>query len=527
MKTTIAILCLLSLFTALYTIPITFSEREIDFGVVEIHQPQTATIWLKNASGEQQIVAISSIMQEFAVSDTLLHIAAADSMFLSVTFTGMTNIHYRSILVFTNQIHTTPAYIPVSAEAHLSDDIYSTTYDLYDTQLKTALFELVDDHSHISYDAARLQMFSNIENHAGIVECIYTGLLVETMVIPSASVMNTEHAWPQSMGASERPARTDLHHLFPTQSSANSIRSNLPYGVVQGTPTWESNGSKRGFNDQGMIVFEPRDETKGVVSRALLYFAVRYGNPFAPFFDYKEAVVKSWNRNFAVTERELNRNTKVAQIQDKRNPFIDHPAFADRIFSIATDTDRPPTNDLVYQAAIYYEHTGIFTIPLYNNGSESISISQVEIGVQDMILVEHTPLILSQEIGSVDINILSTLSETVTISLHTNIGVYQISLSQYIVNDTDDTLPPQNLFNFSVYPNPAKDVFKVKINRTETLSTDAHLSVYNIKGQQILTREIFLNETEIKMPDALSNGIYFIRIQNGEVSKTGKFLYMK
>ena len=49
--------------------------------------------------------------------------------------------------------------------------------------------------------------------------------------------MNTEHTWPQSKGATGA-AKSDLHHLFPTDSKANSIRGNHPFGIVTGAVSW-------------------------------------------------------------------------------------------------------------------------------------------------------------------------------------------------------------------------------------------------------------------------------------------------
>ncbi|NBV31175.1 MAG: hypothetical protein EBR93_01340, partial [Bacteroidetes bacterium] len=70
-----------------------------------------------------------------------------------------------------------------------------------------------------SYDTARDYMFSDVENNSSIVECIYTG---KTVIIDPNEAdptgyaftnfnFNTEHIYPQSKGASESPARSDLH----------------------------------------------------------------------------------------------------------------------------------------------------------------------------------------------------------------------------------------------------------------------------------------------------------------------------
>ena len=72
--------------------------------------------------------------------------------------------------------------------------------------------------------------------------------------------INTEHIWPQSYFDEKYPMRSDLHHLRPTFTKPNSMRSNYSFAEV---PDWDystSAGSKRGYNK-----FEPSDAVKGDV----------------------------------------------------------------------------------------------------------------------------------------------------------------------------------------------------------------------------------------------------------------------
>src|SRR5690606_18193538 len=54
-------------------------------------------------------------------------------------------------------------------------------------------------------------------------------------VIPNSNHVNTEHTWPQSkfLQAPKGFMKTDIHHLYPTDSKANSIRGNHPFGEVE------------------------------------------------------------------------------------------------------------------------------------------------------------------------------------------------------------------------------------------------------------------------------------------------------
>ncbi|MBI2390056.1 MAG: endonuclease [Deltaproteobacteria bacterium] len=143
--------------------------------------------------------------------------------------------------------------------------------------------------------------------------------------------LNKEHTWPQSLGAGSEPARSDLYNLFPTRSDVNSSRGNSPFGVVVRVDRlWDdASGSKVGGDADGLRVFEPRLVHKGNVARAMFYFSIVYSLAI----DSKQEVsLRSWHRLDPVDEAELARADKIAaKYQKNRNPFIDIPAFVDRI----------------------------------------------------------------------------------------------------------------------------------------------------------------------------------------------------
>jgi deoxyribonuclease I len=200
------------------------------------------------------------------------------------------------------------------------------TDGLKDKALIQALHDAYSQHKDLGYNQARKVIFTALDNHDGQVECVYTGREITTDKIPSSNDMNTEHSWPQSKGATG-PAKSDLHHLFPTDSKANAIRGNYPFGEVKNVK-WSQNGSKFGTDANGQLVFEPRDEHKGNVARALFYFSTVYGKPI-PAGD--EAVLKKWNTLDKVDAAEVARNTAIEGYQGNRNPFVDDPTLAERI----------------------------------------------------------------------------------------------------------------------------------------------------------------------------------------------------
>ena len=181
---------------------------------------------------------------------------------------------------------------------------------------------------------------------------------------------NREHLVPQSSFNSAFPMQSDIHHVIPTDGRVNNFRGSLPFGNVDESDSglWISeNGSLRGNSDTNGYsgdMFEPIDEFKGDIARALLYFAIRYedtvdgytsfdmfnGTNDEVFFPWAITVLLDWHNNVdPVDERERLRNNQAYNFQGNANPFVDHPEFANMIWIPMPDTQAPtvPTNLMV------------------------------------------------------------------------------------------------------------------------------------------------------------------------------------
>jgi endonuclease I len=199
---------------------------------------------------------------------------------------------------------------------------------LSDDALEQALRTDHQTHRSVSYERAREAMFSVIDNMGGTVEGVYTGATIQTMGVPDHTVFNTEHTWPRSKGAGSGDAEADLHHLFPTDSRANSRRGNLRFGVVTGTVEWSDGGSMVGPAMNGDQVFEVRPKHRGNTARAMFYFAVIYSDDIP---SDEEAVLRRWHTQDPVNSAEQQRNTAVENVQQSRNRFIGQPDLVPRI----------------------------------------------------------------------------------------------------------------------------------------------------------------------------------------------------
>lgn len=164
------------------------------------------------------------------------------------------------------------------------------------------------------------------------------------------STWNREHIWPDSRGVGQPdqgPDFSDLHHLRAANPSANTSRSNR----------WFDLGGTLGPVTQAPLArltantWEPPDVDKGWIARALLYMATRYDGGETDTTDLvlvetppvstsdnppqmgRKSVLLQWNRQFPPGEWERRRNQIIFErYQGNRNPFIDHPEFADAIY---------------------------------------------------------------------------------------------------------------------------------------------------------------------------------------------------
>ncbi|WP_043930747.1 endonuclease [Bacillus sp. EB01] len=212
--------------------------------------------------------------------------------------------------------------------------------------LKTALHNIIDDHTKISYDGVwdALRKTDEDPNNTNNVILLYTGRSQGKFTNGGdVNDWNREHVWAKSHGdfGTTMGAGTDLHHLRPTDVSVNSSRGNKDFDNG-GTQHTEALGN---YTDSDS--WEPRDSVKGDVARMLFYMAVRYegdsgeldlelnnlvNNGTAPYHG-KQSVLLQWHLEDPVDAFERKRNDIIyAQYQHNRNPFIDHPEWVSLIW---------------------------------------------------------------------------------------------------------------------------------------------------------------------------------------------------
>ena len=216
------------------------------------------------------------------------------------------------------------------------------------------LFEYIQDNYTTtnveSYNSARDILYENIENVNGYVNCIYTDFSVQLNGSdPSTHLyengMNCEHLWPQSLGASGSPMKSDMHHLRPCKSNVNSVRGNKPFNEIDDWSTdswyWLTYASQNiptnninEYSESNSSFFEPREEVKGDIARAMFYFYTIYQNVADDsFFNTQKQILYQWHNDDPVTDQEITRTWNIANYQNNiPNPFIIDDSLIYRIF---------------------------------------------------------------------------------------------------------------------------------------------------------------------------------------------------
>lgn len=193
-------------------------------------------------------------------------------------------------------------------------------------------------------------------------------------------VWNREHVFPVSLGnpnldTSTPSAGTDAHHLRTADVDRNALRGNKKFATGSG------NSAVIGAN------WYPGDEWKGDVARMMMYMYLRYPTQCKPTTVGTGSVVASdpdmiqlflqWNAEDPVSQYEDNRNTYLSTstniyAQGNRNPFIDNPYLATRIWGGQAAQNRWPT---VYLGTDSFDYENAVSIYPNPTTSEKVTIA--------------------------------------------------------------------------------------------------------------------------------------------------------
>ncbi|MDD2798680.1 MAG: endonuclease [Bacteroidales bacterium] len=303
-----------------------------------------------------------------------------------------------------------------SPSAQIPINYYSSAEGKIQATLKTALSNIILTHTERSYANLWTDFQTTDKRADGKVWDIYSITTNYVFVTNQCgnysgegSCYNREHSFPKSWFNDGTPMYTDLFHLYPSDGYVNGRRGNDPFGEVASPSYSSANGySKLGtctFPGYSGSVFEPNDELKGDLARSYFYMVTAYESVL-PSWPGSDQIVKNtypslsawsielflkWSRQDPVSQKEINRNNAIYNIQHNRNPFIDYPQLAENIwgnkqseaFSSLTGIE-----DHLYTPTIYYANSELIiedftsegTISIYNLQGKLIHSSQIFTG---------------------------------------------------------------------------------------------------------------------------------------------------
>ena len=203
---------------------------------------------------------------------------------------------------------------------------------------------------------------------------------------------NREHTYPRSLGnpnLGSSGAGSDAHHLRP---------SDVEYNGQRGSKKFVDGSGNSGDRNGGWF---PGDEWKGDIARMMMYMYLRYDSQCLPSVvgvgsnnntpdDMIDLFLK-WNAEDPVSQIEDNRNTyhgnsSNTYAQGNRNPFIDNPFLATKIWG------NPPSGTQQAEdrwGTLSTPNFGLETVGVYPNptstGTVTLTIPN-EIHIDDIVV---------------------------------------------------------------------------------------------------------------------------------------------
>lgn len=503
-------------------------------------------------SGEQTTISIDIVnstefnttiesIKILKFSDEISHLTTTPILLsanegITITFSANLkhNIHYDIPVLFelSSAVGNYSHLSYIDFDARYDDEYYDTTFDLYGNQLFSELSDLLSGHSSFTYKEARKIMYGELDNFDGWIETVYIGRMLETSDIPNVNTthVNTEHTWPQSLGAKNEPQLSDMFHIYPSDENANSTRGSSPFGNVAEGIIWEEAGSKLGQNTSGYLVFEPRDVHKGNVARSMFYFATRYGN-MNNFLTSQESDLREWMNVDTVDEKEIRRNELIFKYQKNRNPYIDHPEFLDRINSISGGHDFPAKREFITSklSSVYHlsddSLRGKFRI--VNTGNTTISVTDIISNASDSWLKisreevhetikpkEGTNVFYKIDRQALESEKLPASSEVKIVLGDTTIA---FSLSADLIHTSVADGANREYYLSQNYPNPASEFTTIEFSLPTVKAKDVALIFTDVLGREVYDAS---NDLQIS-----GDGRGLLHIDTSSLNRHGSVLY--
>ncbi|MCM1311411.1 MAG: endonuclease [Bacteroides sp.] len=253
--------------------------------------------------------------------------------------------------------------ISFCAKAQIPDGYYREADGKNGAELKSALYDVIGNHKVLSYSDL-WAAYETTDVVPGTYDQVYDLFSTKENYYSTSAHgadFNREHVVPQSWwgGGNLSNAYSDVFNVLPSESAANTAKSNYPLGKITGAVIYDNGRMRVGKSSESggaPYVFEPYDEFKGDFARIYMYVATCYKknswtqtnysflpgvSEYPTLQSWIIPLLLQWNRLDPVSEREIERQEAVYGIQYNRNPFVDYPILAEYVWgdSVAVDFD--------------------------------------------------------------------------------------------------------------------------------------------------------------------------------------------
>ena len=311
-------------------------------------------------------------------------------------------------------------------------------------------------------------------------------------------VWNREHVFPKSLANPKLDtdvpgASTDAHHLRAADRGRNSERNNRKYGRGTGTSKYSSVDFHQGLDGPNTAAWYPGDQWKGDAARMIMYMYLRYGSVCLPTavgvgskeFTEDEMIdlFLQWNVEDPVSDIEIARNTYHENTsnyaaQGNRNPFIDNPYLATRIWGgnsaedrwnyyIPTDTEAPSTPTNITLNNITLNSINVS----WNASTDNIGVTGYNVYVDGVLKTQTT----NTNVTIANLNTNTTYSFTVLAKdLINNMSATSTAVNGTTLQDVQAPTIPTNL----IVSNETDSSFKVSWNASSDNNIVSGYEVY-------------------------------------------------
>ncbi|MEX1001900.1 MAG: endonuclease [Crocinitomicaceae bacterium] len=193
---------------------------------------------------------------------------------------------------------------------------------------------------------------------------------------------NREHVFPKSLANPDLGTSgpgADAHNLRASDTQQNNNRGNKKFISGTGNP-----GDISGD-------WYPGDEFRGDCARIIMYMYLRYESQCLPSAVGTGTINSidpnmvdlflDWNADDAVSQFEKDRNDAIQNAQGNRNPFIDNPAIATKIWGgpLAEETWEVVSISSVSKVAIVVYPVPVTEDMLYISGLSTLDLQQLQL----------------------------------------------------------------------------------------------------------------------------------------------------